>query len=744
LAPVVTIYIISTNTGGELLKNLLSVSDISSRRVLGIFVGLVLLASISTIMPLQSAVAQGPTITTSADSHGGTFFGDGVLQVVINDPDADDDDVQEDITVEIDAESNTGSSSSGAFVIFETSKDSGRFEFFLLHDLSTVVASDLDAINTNGAQEYDSLFNEAPMIRFGVGEELLLNTGMFEDVIFDITVDDEEVTIDYEESSAELELDRSTYGSDSFVYIFIIDQDGNTNPTEPDSFSVTEAELNTLLFDMDGASFAGDLTFEETGANTARFQGILQLTESPSGADGELVFAEESVEATLNDIADYGTPDNVTNSTDTSSRSFDIDDEDGGLDDVATVTFSSELKLTLRDNDRNRDSDDDETLDDVVTVRVDTVGGDFELLDMEETDDNTGIFIIDLSNNELRITFLEDGESSSPGNDILELREQDIIEDIIIEYNDTRDDDGGASITSSQTVEMTLAIGTVTLPDSTEITGNFVMTLTDADLNDNPRTKDSYTFVLNDVPPYPLIRGGLEIGNLAELEFEIEGDPVDFGAQTIAYTIVETDVNTGVFTTEIAVEDFADFASGGNPLQIDDGDVLEVTYNDFMDDVVRESIDKLTIGKADEPPVSNMTCMGMPATIVGTEQNDVLNGTSGADVIVGLRGNDVINGLGGNDIICGGLGMDSITGGDGDDKLLGGNENDMIDGNAGNDLIWGGTGWDRLIGGLGNDTVRGGIGNDRLLGGDGNDSLFGQEGIDRLDGGAGQNLLVQD
>jgi Ca2+-binding RTX toxin-like protein len=313
---------------------------------------------------------------------------------------------------------------------------------------------------------------------------------------------------------------------------------------------------------------------------------------------------------------------------------------------------------------------------------------------------------------------------------------------VVVTDSDTRDDDGEGSITSSQTLEMTLAVGAVNLPDSAEITEDFVMTLTDADLSDNPRTKDSYTFVLNDVPAYPLLRSGNEIGNLATVEFEIEGEQTDFGNLTIAYTLVETDINTGVFTTEIAVEDFADFANDGNPFAIGDGDVLEVTYNDFMDDTPRESSDELTIGKADEPPVSNMTCMGMPATIVGTDQNDVLNGTSGADAIVGLRGNDVINGLGGNDIICSGLGLDSINGGDGDDKLLGGNENDLIDGAAGIDLIWGGTGWDRLIGGMGNDTIRGGIGNDRLFGGDGDDSLFGQEGLDRLDGGAGQNLLV--
>mgnify|MGYP006184722099 CR=1 FL=1 len=46
---------------------------------------------------------------------------------------------------------------------------------------------------------------------------------------------------------------------------------------------------------------------------------------------------------------------------------------------------------------------------------------DQESIDMEETDDNSGTFIIDSSNNELRITFLADGENPTPNNGILEL-----------------------------------------------------------------------------------------------------------------------------------------------------------------------------------------------------------------------------------------------------------------------------------------------------------------------------------
>ena len=83
-----------------------------------------------------------------------------------------------------------------------------------------------------------------------------------------------------------------------------------------------------------------------------------------------------------------------------------------------------------------------------------------------------------------------------------------------------------------------------------------------------------------------------------------------------------------------------------------------------------------------QPPL----CNGLEATIVGSENNDKLRGTSGNDVIVGLGGNDRIYGRGGNDTICGGEG------------------NDKIHGNSGNDILIGGFGLDKIYGGYGVDT----------------------------------------
>lgn len=145
------------------------------------------------------------------------------------------------------------------------------------------------------------------------------------------------------------------------------------------------------------------------------------------------------------------------------------------------------------------------------------------------------------------------------------------------------------------------------------------------------------------------------------------------------------------------------------------------------------------------------TCMGLEATIVGTEGDDTLIGTNGDDVIVGLGGNDHIEGLAGNDVICGGSGIDRIDGGDGNDLIDGGDNPDFIIGGNGDDDLRGGNGQDAIHGGAGNDIIDGGEGNDNgcydstdcgLHGGPGNDTIYGGPGINLIYGGPGDDRLI--
>jgi Ca2+-binding RTX toxin-like protein len=92
--------------------------------------------------------------------------------------------------------------------------------------------------------------------------------------------------------------------------------------------------------------------------------------------------------------------------------------------------------------------------------------------------------------------------------------------------------------------------------------------------------------------------------------------------------------------------------------------------------------------------------------ILGTPDNDILNGAGQSDLISGLSGDDMLSGMGGND---------TLRGNSDDDTLLGGNDNDLLVGGSANDLLVGGRDLDTLNGGREDDILIG-DGGVRLLG----------------------------
>lgn len=129
---------------------------------------------------------------------------------------------------------------------------------------------------------------------------------------------------------------------------------------------------------------------------------------------------------------------------------------------------------------------------------------------------------------------------------------------------------------------------------------------------------------------------------------------------------------------------------------------------------------------------SGLLCNGLEATIVGTEGNDVLQGTFRDDVIVALGGDDQIRGASGADVICGGSG---------DDVIYGDSQNDVIFGGDGDDIIHGGSDEDEIHGGDGDDEIFGNSQRDALFGDAGDDNINGGADEDSLDGGTGHDVL---
>ena len=68
--------------------------------------------------------------------------------------------------------------------------------------------------------------------------------------------------------------------------------------------------------------------------------------------------------------------------------------------------------------------------------------------------------------------------------------------------------------------------------------------------------------------------------------------------------------------------------------------------------------------------------------LIGTNEEDIINGNGGNDTLIGLLGNDTLNGGGGADIMNGGGGNDTMNGGNGNDTFIfaAGFGNDTING----------------------------------------------------------------
>jgi hypothetical protein len=275
----------------------------------------------------------------------------------------------------------------------------------------------------------------APVITFGPGGDLDTGTGLFQAVLFKIVYKDEQIPLFYEKTSSQLMLDRDIYGSNSVIHAFITSQNANLNPTVPDEFTVSGEDIKSL-FSLSGGTLdaKNSITFTETGPNTAIFEGSFRLGDTINATSKSLVLA-------LHDKADYN---NIISSNndriiDTSDANFKVEDTDGNISVPSPVTFRNGLKLILADYDENKDSEIADTI--VQRVNVTVQGGDdSEIVNMKETDANSGIFAIDNSNNILKISYLNGTAQSNNG--ILEFTNKDAHNDVIVTYYDAYNHQG--------------------------------------------------------------------------------------------------------------------------------------------------------------------------------------------------------------------------------------------------------------------------------------------------------------
>jgi Ca2+-binding RTX toxin-like protein len=177
------------------------------------------------------------------------------------------------------------------------------------------------------------------------------------------------------------------------------------------------------------------------------------------------------------------------------------------------------------------------------------------------------------------------------------------------------------------------------------------------------------------------------------------------------------------------------------------------------------------------------------ANIIGTPNNDLLEGTIDSDTLTGLAGNDTLYGTDGDDLLDGGSGADKMYGGNGNDLYIvdnifdvatenaaegidrvestvsytlganledlhlkgtdaidgrGNNSHNVILGNDANNSLYGFGDRDYLFAAGGNDFLHGGDGDDRIYGGTGDDQIYGGAGADEMYGGSGNDQYLVD
>jgi hypothetical protein len=352
-----------------------------------------------------NAFAQQIAIETSADDQDSRFFGEGVLQVVLTDPNADDDNSIEEIQVDINADPDSGSSDSTSVTVPETGDSSGRFEFFLVHiDATALGPNDLDPDNSAGVEGDGMCAADcAPFITFGPGGNLDIQSDLYEKATFEIMAGNSEADVNYEETSSVLKLDRDSYGTNSYVYISIVDQDANLNPFENDEFTVEpDNDPNSDLLALDGGTLEGVMIFRETGDTTAIFEGRYRLGMSMNAESESLVltlFDKANYDATL------AAPENDSNDTD--EISFTVGNSDGTIDiggsqqieptrdpvistDKESYAIGESVHVTITDQDANVNS----STADSVQIQVLSGRSQVEISALESAA-NTGVFMAD-------------------------------------------------------------------------------------------------------------------------------------------------------------------------------------------------------------------------------------------------------------------------------------------------------------------------------------------------------------
>lgn len=584
---------------------------------------------------LQDAAAAGETISLSK----ATFFGSNVVQVTITDDnlkDNNDGAEQDELSVSFDVRSGSDSLIDDVTVgddagdVSAEIGDSGKFVFYVTAD-ANVTETDLEdsefgtdsqIVYVTEGGDIDIGTDASNDALDGATDGISLNEG----ATITITYKDASAELTYEDAKADITLDRTTVGSDGFVYLKVTDQDANDDPTGRDDLNfdntlgnltmtytgVTDNNLGQAIADTPG------LHFLETSDNSGIFEVRLsvndifdlQADDTPKSVKIEMQDFQVYPNDQFYDADEAGVP-----GDDDTPESVTVDNSDGLLQDVTNpASPRSELAVKVFDPDRNLDSKVKDRIPKSIAADLSSSGtADDEPIattpvDLIETGVNTGIFVPDLANNVFEVTIgpahVHDGivqiDSAASAKSDLLVRYADFTPDADSDRN-TAVQGGSAKIIlfkgkAAANTPAVVSLGQTRIGPQDKV----FLVINDPDLNDDKNGIDSFDLTI-DASSFD--DGELTVGSvpfnsvdIADLKLDsiINGQSATDANPTsdITVSFQETGKDTSIFEAEFDYELIASSANTKN------GDNTEFTWVDQLLDSPLESKARLTINQA--------------------------------------------------------------------------------------------------------------------------------------------------